>query len=796
MRGDVLNTIVRGGLAIAFWFCLAIAFGTALASAETDDAGEANSDTTSATPSSPASTGRDATAVTEDAPTDSTPAGSDTRAPKDSTDTATRSDSIPDTTVRATSIVRHGDAAEPDPRADTAPATPTGETSRSTTSPRAAPDVTIAAQPYPTSLPPPTPVDVVHGAVQAWITSPLGQGVAGIVNAFAGSYVIGNGAAGTAARPDGGAGGWLIGDGGDGFSAADAVDGGVGGNGGRGGAGGLLVGFGGNGGDGGSGSTGGRGGNGGNGGLFFGTGGRGGDAGDSGIGGPATGLVALGGAGGTAGLGGSHGDVGAPGSLAGTPPRPPKAGSIGTTGTWLTTDDGKVVILHGVNVVYKIPPYDPAAAGFGADDAQFLADSGFNVVRLGINWAAIEPEPGLIDVSYLDGIDRTVQILAEHGIYTVLDMHQDLYSPVFKGEGAPAWASPTGGLPNPDLTKPLFGGNYFFNPAQNYAWEAFWANADAPDGLGLQDHYALTWQAVANRFGSESHVIGYNVMNEPWPGAGWLLTALNGSAFASQRLGPMYSQVIAAIRSADPHTPVYLSPVAPTLDIVSGVLLGQPMSLGRIDDANIVLEFHGYGGGSVGLSALSGLIAPAMARRAAMYAAAHDVPAFDGEFGSTSDAGELTTEVDAANAYQFSWANWAYTGAGEITSTGGPRAQSLVYDPALPPSGDNVNSGNLQVLSKPYPTTVAGTPQGWSIDDADGTFRFTYTTARVDGAGAFAAGSTTVISTPTVQYPSGYSVAVTGGRVVSAPNASTLVVGSDGSAAVISIAVTGSVDSA
>lgn len=789
MRGDPLNAVVRGGLAVALWFCLAIVFGTAIACAESDDAGEANSDSTSAPPSSPGPSDVATTAVTEDDPTDGAPTGSESRVPNNTTtDTEAGSASAPDTTVRATSIVRHRDAA--DPQAGGTPATPTGGTARSATGSRAAaPTVTITA---PFS---PTPVDVVHGAVQAWITSPLGQGVAGIVNAVAGSYVIGNGAAGTAARPDGGVGGWLIGDGGDGFSAADAVDGGVGGAGGRGGAGGLLVGFGGNGGDGGSGSTGGRGGNGGNGGLLFGTGGRGGDAGDSGIGGPATGLVALGGAGGTSGLIGDHGEVGASGLLDGTPPRAPKAGSIGTTGTWLTTDDGKVVILHGVNLVYKIPPYDPAAAGFGDDDAQFLADSGFNVVRLGINWAAIEPEPGLIDVSYLDGIDRTVQILAERGIYTVLDMHQDLYSPVFKGEGAPAWASPTGGLPNPDLTKPLFGGNYFFNPAQNYAWEAFWANADAPDGLGLQDHYALTWQAVANRFGSESHVIGYNVMNEPWPGAGWLLTALNGSAFASQRLGPMYNQVIAAIRSTDPHTPVYLSPVAPTLDIVSGVLLGQPMSLGRIHDANTVLEFHGYGGGSVGLSALSGLIAPAMARRAAMYAAANDVPAFDGEFGSTSDAGELTTEVDAANAYQFSWANWAYTGAGEITSTGGPRAQSLVYDPALPPSGDNVNRGNLQVLSKPYPTTVAGTPQGWSVDE-DGTFRFTYTTARVDGAGAFAAGSTTVISTPAVQYPSGYSVAVTGGRVVSAPNASTLVVESDGSAAVISIAVTGAVDPA
>ncbi|RAU90656.1 hypothetical protein DQP56_22745, partial [Mycolicibacter senuensis] len=61
----------------------------------------------------------------------------------------------------------------------------------------------------------------LHGHLQAWITSDLGQQVDGTINALFGSTVIGNGAAGTAENPDGGPGGWLFGDGGAGWSSTD-----------------------------------------------------------------------------------------------------------------------------------------------------------------------------------------------------------------------------------------------------------------------------------------------------------------------------------------------------------------------------------------------------------------------------------------------------------------------------------------------------------------------------------------------------------------------------------------------
>ena len=47
-----------------------------------------------------------------------------------------------------------------------------------------------------------------------------------------------------------------------------------------------------------------------------------------------------------------------------------------------------------------------------------------------------------------------------------------------------------------------------------------------------------------------------------------------------------------------------------------------------------------------------------------------------------------------------------------------------------------------------------------------------------------AAGSQTTIAVPSVEFPDGYQVSVTGGEVVSAPNAAELVIASNGASTV------------
>ncbi|WP_343598775.1 cellulase family glycosylhydrolase [Mycobacterium sp.] len=616
-------------------------------------------------------------------------------------------------------------------------------------------------------------------------------GVDGGVGFSGGSAgLVGDGGAGGAGAPGaaggaGGSGGLLLGDGGPGGAGGSITTGPAGGAGGAGGvAPGLVFGVGGHGGAGGAGSVGGAGGAGGSGVGLFDAGGAGGNAGGGTLAGA---LPALGGAGGNAGLFGVHGAVGDYGTQAGFPSAAPApttspdglALPIGTTGSWLTDSAGQVVILHGLNEVVKVAPYEPSVTGFGNADAAFLAANGFNAVRLGVDWAAVEPEPGVFNDAYLASIESTVQILGNHGIVTILDMHQDLYSNTFGGEGAPAWATQTGGQPNLEAGFPF---TYFVDPAENHAWNAFWANADAPNGVGLENDYAQMWEYVANYFKANPDVAGFEMMNEPWSGSQALPTVLGSAYFGQQELTPFYDQVASAIRAVDPTTPIFYEPQ--TL-FGSGV----PTHLGTVDATNTVFSFHDYcavnalTGGSVGCGLLDGFVVD----NAEGYAQSQGIPAFMTEFGATNNLAALTDTITPADQARLGWTEWTFTGLGDITTSGSPSSESLVYNPALPPTGSNVDTAELATLAQPYPQVISGTPESWSF--TNDVFAFSYSTERADGVGSFPADSQTTISVPSVEYPNGYQVSVTGGQVVSAANAAELVVSSDGGAGNVTVVV-------
>jgi endoglycosylceramidase len=116
---------------------------------------------------------------------------------------------------------------------------------------------------------------------------------------------------------------------------------------------------------------------------------------------------------------------------------------LGHSGRWITDAQGRVVIVHGTNMVYKLPPYYPTVAGFGDDDAAFLARIGFNAVRVGVIWKAVEPRPGIYDDAYLRRIAATVAVLHHHGIVSLLDFHQDMYNERFQAREHPTGRSRT-----------------------------------------------------------------------------------------------------------------------------------------------------------------------------------------------------------------------------------------------------------------------------------------------------------------------------------------------------------------
>src|SRR3989442_12205293 len=84
---------------------------------------------------------------------------------------------------------------------------------------------------------------------------------------------------------------------------------------------------------------------------------------------------------------------------------------------------------------------------------------GYDAVRLNLSWSLLEPQPGRIDLAYMDRIAQVVGWARAQGIYVVLDMHQDAWSKYVYStpadscaaipgmqnvrgyDGAPQWAS-------------------------------------------------------------------------------------------------------------------------------------------------------------------------------------------------------------------------------------------------------------------------------------------------------------------------------------------------------------------
>ena len=226
-------------------------------------------------------------------------------------------------------------------------------------------------------------------------------------------------------------------------------------------------------------------------------------------------------------------------------------------GRWITDAHGRVVVLHGFNMVDKLAPYYPSAIGFGADDAAFLARLGFNVVRVGVIWKAVEPHPGVYDDHYLAHIAGTVRALAAHGISSLLDFHQDMYNEVFQGEGAPNWAVQSDGLP---IAHNGFSANYYTSPALQRAEDHFWANSPGPGGVGLQDRYAAAWRHVAKVFRTVRGVLGYELFNEPSAGTLFLSCLSTGCPTFDAQVTAFDARVARAIRGVDKRTLIFYEP--------------------------------------------------------------------------------------------------------------------------------------------------------------------------------------------------------------------------------------------
>jgi len=68
-------------------------------------------------------------------------------------------------------------------------------------------------------------------------------------------------------------------------------------------------------------------------------------------------------------------------------------------------------------------------AGAADTGMKRIRDAGFNSIRLLVNWEGVEPlERGVYDQDYLESLRAVVQAADRHGIYVLMDMHQDAFS--------------------------------------------------------------------------------------------------------------------------------------------------------------------------------------------------------------------------------------------------------------------------------------------------------------------------------------------------------------------------------
>lgn len=495
-------------------------------------------------------------------------------------------------------------------------------------------------------------------------------------------------------------------------------------------------------------------------------------------------------------------------------------------GPFLHDEQGRVILFHGVNAVYKRAPYElyPAPGkpwNFSVADASLMAKLGFNVVRLGMTWKGLEPgtapandpaickrgaphDPGQFNQgilsAYLAKLKQTVVLLAHFHIYTILDMHQDVYNEMFDGEGAPNWAVCTSGAVNVD--PPGRWSKSYATAAAGAAYRHFWTNDVAGD---LQGEYDRVWSAVAAYFNGDPWVLGFDPFNEPFSTA---LVRFGDERFDGQlecfytgqlSIGPPAHGappikcpkdvpplgLIPTIRKADPSTLIFYEP-----DIYGS--RGYPNFVGPMNFPNLVFNVHVYCGQRSGRTGNpTDIAACAGSEQRALATRSEDRtdlgtsiqpggPAwFVSEFGATSNSTLLAAVTAATDRNLVGWTYWAWKYYSDPT---GSSAEGLV----LP---DGKLRATASVLSRTYPEAIAGRPTSMSFNPTSGAFELDYVADH-------AVSAPTVIFVPVqIHYPSGYCAKVSGGSIISRPGREVLLV-RNGSASTVEVTVsTGSCSS-
>jgi hypothetical protein len=422
-------------------------------------------------------------------------------------------------------------------------------------------------------------------------------------------------------------------------------------------------------------------------------------------------------------------------------------------GRFLVDQYGRVVIVHGLNLVWKRAPYAPpdTAAGFTAKDAAWLAKYGFNGARLGVLWAGVTPDkPGVADPSYFKRIDRMTALLSQKKIWTLFDMHQDQWHEQYGGEGVPDWAAkrPAPYSLAPYAPVPFPQG--YWTPEVSTVFDNFWA-----DKAHLLTDWAATWKLIAQHYRDQPYSMGYDLFNEPWAGLEWPSCLTTGcESTYTKELQPAMTRGLREVRRADGKNIVWWEPQ----QFAGGQKL-ETYYTGVAGEKNLGLSWHNYcpdvffeSQGIPGSNTDNCKDYTADRESHAIAQASRmDAAALMTEWGATDNVKAIGIDADGADANLMGWTYWAYKHWDDPTTA--DDSQGLFNDDA---DLSTVKTDKLRQLVRTYPQATAGMPTAVSYDATSGRFSMTYIPK-------ISLAQPTQIFVSPLTSPHGYDVSVTGG---------------------------------
>lgn len=402
-------------------------------------------------------------------------------------------------------------------------------------------------------------------------------------------------------------------------------------------------------------------------------------------------------------------------------------GFLRIEGDAITDGAGNQILLRGANVNQLVDFYQPraevaATRPLTEEDYEGMAALGFNTVRLGLSWSALEPTEGELDQDYLAQIHEAVDWGAAHGIRTVLDLHQDGWSnaptpegtvcrpgtdPMWGYDGAPEWATRFDDAPRCSFT------GRDISPAGDRAFEHFWFDTD-----GVQTALVHTWGELAGEFADEPAVAGFDLLNEPGFGETAPVTT-------SHQLGRFWSRTIDAIRAAGAPQIVFLEPSI----LWSGLGIDSGPHPDFTDDPNIVFSPHLY---AESITMDHSLELPTIVSIERQFEYAQrvtddlDSVLWSGEYGYWGDEDDIAarmsryaTEEDRRMLGSAYWV-WKQS-CGDPQNGIGPIGLAIVPEDCT--TGDDAppNERLLALLSRAYPQEAPGRLTSLSTPHSGGT---------------------------------------------------------------------------